>query len=105
MQVVHLPTVRNHLDAVYQRHVTNFLRFGKAPHPVGIELENIQRTRLQQIMKAIARVLMLPTRQRNVGVLFEFGEILNFVGQHVVLQPSAGCRVPALSEVVWRKGN
>ena len=97
VQVVHLPAVRNHFDAVRLGHRADLAGLREAADAVRVELKNVERLGLEQVVESVAGELVLAAGERDVGDLAELGEIVNFIWQQQLLRPTAAGRARGAS--------
>src|ERR1700734_3223594 len=88
MVVVHLAGMRNYWNRISFGQGRDFAGLRNAAHPVGIELDVIERVSFQQVSESVKRELMFAARDRNSSAGFQLGITVDVFGNYGLFQPA-----------------
>ena len=79
-------------------HRADLAGFGEAADAIRVELKDVEGAGTEQIVEAEAREFVFAAGERDVGALFELGELMNLVGKQQLLDPSGVKRLEPLEQ-------
>ena len=88
VEVVHLPGVRNYGDLIGLGEGRDFASLSDAAHAIGVELDVIERLRLDELPKSIKCVLVLARRDRRTTEAAQLVISVHVVGNDRLLEPA-----------------
>ena len=88
MIVVHLPGVRNDRNRVGFCECTNFVRLRDSAYAIGIELDVIDSTLVEEFTKSVNGKFVLAARDWNSSIGLQFRVAADIVGNDRLFQPA-----------------